>query len=266
MSRGAISEGVWWVIGKSMDLPPLFFKGPYAYGQAPSIDYAVEKPLLGLPAGSKRQNWRIGVFDCFNAQDTGLNCFCAHCCCSIWIWKNAVALVPYVQGEENVLRQTVRQDAMRSARDAAQSANNNQGNIFADVYLAGQQVDVTFSRADVRSQLFSVLYDDWELVDDPLQAGKKIRKVKKGGYSPYHSNDGLRYFYVTCCGSCAAVQAVDAIQTWSLEKYGQPLKYGPLNPLTCTCCSLYAPNGALVKELPYPSEWAAAPVVPTMVR
>ena len=236
-----------------MALPHLFFDGSRHHGRPVSIDYAVEKQtLLGLPIGSKRTNWRLGITDCFSAQDRGINCFCAHCCCGIWTWENAINLVPNVEGEEGVLRQTVRQDAMRSARDAA--ADNGQRNVFADVFIAGQQVDTGFSRAEVREQLFSVLFDDWVIENG-------TRKVT--AYSPYHENDGRRFFYVTCCAPCATVQVVDAVQTWSLEKFGQPLKYGPIT-WDCKCCSLYTPYGVPVKSLPYPA--VSVPVVPTMAR
>lgn len=232
-----------------MNLPPLFFDETYAYGRAPSIDYAVGKQsIFGLPIGSRRNNWRIGIFDCFNAQDTGVRCFCAHCCCSIWTWENSINLVPGVEGEENVLKQSVKQDAMRSARDAAQQQNQGGANAFADVFIAGQQVETGFARASVREQLFSVLFDDWKMVD-----GKRVVTA----YSPYHENDGRRFFYTACCGSCAAVQVVDAVQTWSLETYGQPLVYGPVT-WDCKCCSLYTPNGMYVRSLPYPENWGGS--------
>lgn len=236
-----------------MELPHLFFDGSHFHGKPASIEYAVEKQtLLGLPVGAKRSNWRIGIFGFLNAQDAGINCFCAHCCCSIWTWENAINLVPEVQGEEGVLRQTVKQDAMRSARDLA--AEGGQRNVFADVFIAGTQVDATFSRAGVREQLFSVLFDDWK-----IEGGKRVVTA----YSPYHENDGRRFFYTACCPSCAAVQVVDAVQTWALEKYGQPLVYGPIT-WDCKCCSLYTPYGMPVKSLPYAAQ--AAPLVPTMAR
>ena len=236
-----------------MDLPPLFFKGEYAHSHPHSIDYAVEKQtLFGLPVGQKRTNWRLGITDCFSAQDSGINCFCAHCCCGIWTWENAINLVPYVEGEENVLKQTVQQYAMRAARDGA--AQQGQSNAFADVFITGQQVNTTFSRAGVRGQLFSVLFDDWK-----IEGGKRVVTA----YSNYQENDGRRFFYVACCAPCAMVQEVDAVQTWSLEKYGQPLKYGPVT-WDCKCCSLYTPYGEPVRSLPYPLQ--TVPLVPTMVR
>jgi hypothetical protein len=235
-----------------MDLPPLFFKGEYAYLPARSIDYAVEYPLMGKPKGEPRNRWRIKLLQCTSAQDAGFNCFCAHCCCSIWTWENAINLVPYVEGEEAVLQQTVQQDAMRSARDAAGKQGGR--SVFADVFIAAQGVKTNFSRSGVREQLFSVLFDDWKIED-----GK--RKIT--AYSPHHENDGRRFIYVSCCAPCAAVQVVDAVQTWSLEKYGPPLKYGPIT-WDCKCCSLYTPYGAPVKSLPYPAQ--VAPAVPIMSR
>ena len=273
---GPISE-TWCVSkGKIMNLPPLFFDGSHLHGRPASIDYTVEKQaFFEYPVGKKRTNWRLKIFtlencklcfDCLNAQDAGLNCFCAHCCCGIWIWANAVGLVPGVEGEEQVLQNTVTQDAMRSANDAARSANQGGANAFADVFIAAQGVKTTFSRSDVRKQLFSVLFDEWEMVEDPLDPSKKIRQVKSNGYSPHYENAGARYFLVTCCAPCATVQVVDAIMTWSLETHGQPLKYGPVS-LDCRCCALYSPSGRAVRALPYPAEWAGqAPVVSSMVR
>ena len=239
-----------------MDLPHLFFDGSNVHGKPASIEYAVEKQtLLGLPVGQKRTNWRLGIFDFFNAQDAGINCFCAHCCCGIWMWENAINLVPNVEGEEGVLRQTVKQNAMRSARDAAKQ--QGQSSVLADVFIAGQQVETGFSRADVREQLFSVLFDDWK-----IEGGKRVVTA----YSPYHENDGRRFFYVACCAPCATVQVVDAVQTWSLEKFGQPLKYGPIT-WDCKCCSLYTPYGTPVRALPYPAlATVMAPVGSKMAR
>jgi hypothetical protein len=225
-----------------MELPPLFFKGKHAYVPTAPVEYLIESktPGLGLPVSSKRTNWRIGIFGCFNAHDVGINCLCAHCCCSIWTWENAINLVPEVEGEEGVLRNTVKQDAMRSVRDAA--AENGSRSVLADVFIAGKQVDNTFSRSDVRKQLFSVLYDDWVKKD-----GRRVVTA----YSPYQENDGRRFFYTACCAPCAAVQVVDAVQTWGLEKYGQPLYYGPIT-WDCKCCSLYTPWGIPVRSMPYP--------------
>lgn len=245
-----------------MDLPPLFFKGEYAYVPAPSlIDYPVKYasglrplPLTGGKEGATRDNWRIGIFGCFDAYDTGINCFCAHCCCSIWTWENAINLVPRVEGEEGVLRNTVKQDAMRSARDAA--AERGARSVFADVYLTGKQVDNTFSRSDVRKQLFSVLYDTW------IQKDGKWKITK---YSLYAENDGRRFFYTSCCAPCAAIQVVDAVQTWALETYGQPLKYGPIT-WDCQCCGLVTQTGLPVMSPEQLASLERAPGASTMDR
>ena len=222
-------------------LPSLLFPASHAYEPAYAVRRKASFGLAASPLAGKRikrrklDNWRLGIFDCFNATDAGLRCCCAHCCCSIWIWKSAVALVPGVEGEEQVLRQQVQQDAMRSANDAARG--NGASNAFADVIIARQNVETTFSRADVRKQLFSVLYDEWVKNDK----GERVITQR----SRYQETDGRRFLYVTCCPSCASAQVVDAIQTWAWETYGQELSYGNVS-WDCECCNLVDSEGAPV--------------------
>ena len=218
-----------------MNLPPLLFKEDYNF---------VGANVGAVLGADKRDNWRIGVFDCFNAKDAGLNCCFAHCFCGSgnWTWKNAVGLVPHVEGEEMVLQQALQNQAMGAARDL----NGNSG-AFADVFIAGRQAAAAVTRADVRKQLFSVLYDDWIIQENPNGSNQRVRTVIE--YSKYGTSQAADYFYVMCCGPCTMVQEVDAVQTWAFEQYGVTLKYGPVNPLTCTCCSLYTPDGRIVRQV-----------------
>lgn len=107
----------------------------------------------------------------------------------------------------------------------------------------------------MRGQLFSVLFDEWK-----VENGERVVTSS----SPYHENSGLRFLYTSFFAGCAAVQVVDAVQTWALEEHGQKLEYGPVS-LDCKCCSLYAPNGKPVRTLPYPKSWEAS-VPEKMVR
>lgn len=142
-----------------MNFPPLIFSGEIAdEREVPTIGYAVKNQTpLGLTVGSKRQNWRLGILECFKAHDAGVNCFCAHCCCSIWTWESAVRLVPFVDGEDRVLQQQLVQDAIRAARDGAQRANYGRGSVLGDVVVAGY-VQQTRPRAALGpSRLFLLL-------------------------------------------------------------------------------------------------------------
>lgn len=213
-----------------MDLPPLFFSGEYAYGPAPpaSVDYAVEYPLMGLPKGTPRSTWRLKIFECFSAQDAGLRCCCAHCCCSIWTLNAAQKLVPNVKGEDAALALGV----------VAQAINDNSGNQGGGALGAAAQAGALLARAEVRRQVFKELYG-------------------QGGFVSERA--GMRYFYLLCCPCCAAIQEVDGIQTWAKEKYGHTLVYGPLG-LDCACCGLETVTGIPVSKVPYPKEWDAPPV------
>ena len=183
---------------------------------------------------NRRKTWRLGIFDCFNAKDAGLRCCCAACCCNIWVWKNAIALVPGLEeGAKLVLQQTVAQEAMRGAAMQAASSGGEGGqgaSALANVFLAGNEARTTFSRANVREQLFEVLY---------------------GSESRLQETDGRRYIYVSLCPCCATVQVVDAIQTYAKEEHGRVLKYGPIT-WDCRCCSLVEEDGLPARPLPAP--------------
>jgi len=221
-----------------MDLPPLFFKGDYAYGRdhTASIDYAVEYPLMGVPKGAPRNTWRIGILGCLGAQDVGPSCFCAHCCCGLFTLNAAQKLVPNVEGENTALTLGI----------VAQALQNDSNNPSRGGSVAGSlaQVGAILARAEVRRQVFQELYG------------------RTGGVE----TAGTRYFYTCCCAPCAIVQEVDGIQTWAKEVYGHPLVYGPIG-FDCACCQLQTVTGIPVTKIPYPKEWdGLAPAVPTMAR
>ena len=232
-----------------MSLPPLVFHGashstpPPFFQPVTTLGYAVEHSYFELPVGEKRRTWRVSKVEslcpCFVVQDVSARCCCAICCGGIYIWKEAVALLPHVEGEETVLQDVVTADRMRAASEAAKGGGAA-GAALADVFVARESTGATFSRLRVRKQIFSVLFDDWK-----MEGGERkiLRRSTKIG------NDFSENCYIECCSCCATAQVVDSIQAYALERYNIVLKYGPIDP-ECSCCSLVTTNGERIFDLP----------------
>ena len=187
-------------------LPPLY------------LDPTWESPRLPLPqfTGYKlkdskqlRLSFPTDIFGCFGIQDTGANCFCAHCCCGPCIYDSAMRFAN-VKGSGLAATATVFANALPSGEQGGSDAAKSAANAAA-----------AFARARVRQTLIAKFYPE--------------------GYSEGYVLSG---FYHCCCPSCAWCQEVNAVMVWSVETKGMPLYYGDWSQ--CKCGQLVNQSGALV--------------------
>lgn len=200
--------------------PLLLFLGPQPVPARPAqISYPIRVAKYDAPSGVNRLTWRIGLFECFQAQDCGYRCCVAHCCCAPFIWNSAMKLVPGLEGEDAALAATLVANAIPQNDNGANS-----------VIKAAAQTAANFARARVRLNLINIFYPE--------------------GFS---ENRGTGIFYHCCCPCCASIQETDAVMTWVGETYGQDVYYGPVG-FGCGCCELYTRGGRPVRKVPYPTE------------
>lgn len=174
------------------------------------IAYAVKNRVYP-DSGDKRSTWRIGLFGCLNATDSGFSCCCAYWCCAPCTWSIAMKGAG-IEGTETVVAAAVLNSALSSQ---SESGAGNTASTIANVVRVSQAVKA-------RSRLYRKLY---------------------GTVQP--ESDLVGYFYHCCCPACAYIQEVDAIMTYSAENQGRRLVYGSF-PL---CAQLYfADTGGVVSE------------------
>lgn len=191
------------------DLPPLFIDPTWDRQRLPtprSIEYTYTLPE-GRGNGFQA-TFPTGLFGCFNIEDTGLNCFCAHCCCSYCIYSSAMKYAG-VQGSTT---------AALSTYVANTIPNNNDGS--SGVAKTVASATATVLRADARQNL--------------------IRKLYPEGYS---EGTGWSLFVHACCFSCAWCQEVNAVMVWSQHVKGRKLYYGSAQ--ACRCANLVDANNRL---------------------
>ena len=173
------------------------------------IAYAV-KDRVYPDSGEKRSTWRLGLFDCLSATDSGFSCCCAYWCCAPCTWSIAMKGAG-IQGTEIV----VAAEVLNSTLSGSESSTADAASTVANIVRVWQAVKV-------RKQLYNKLYG-----------------------SAYPESDLVGYFYHCCCPVCAYIQEVDAIMTYSAENQKRRLVYGSF-PM---CAQLYfADTGVVVSQ------------------
>ena len=174
--------------------------------QAPEVGYAYNG-TGGMQL--VRLTFPTGICGCFQIEDTGLDCFCAHCCCGPCIYDSAMRYAA-IEGSGLAATATVFANnfpgSNEGGSDAAQSAAN---------------AAAAFARARVRQNLVQKFY-------------------------PEGASEGFATsaFYHCCCASCAWCQEVNAVMVWSREAKGKRVYYGPAQ--SCGCAQLVDENNRFV--------------------
>ena len=165
-------------------------------------------PLQFNPPPRFFSSWRNGLFCCFGAQDSGLNCFCAHCCCSVCVWSSAYKYAG-IPGTDKVVQQRVIAGVLQGAADAQKEAN-----LLGSAALLQAGSDVTNVIASFSAAAFR------DLLHERL-------------FGTADTNSVIAHL---CCTCCATIQEVDAIQELA-SGYNVDLRYGECTQ--CDCCNLY---------------------------
>jgi hypothetical protein len=188
-------------------LPPLFLNssGYLPVHPPPPIPRPTSYTLPN--GGGERLSFPTGLFECFSIQDTGFDCFFAHCCCGPCIYDSAMRYAG-IEGSTFAATADIVSGALSSTRGngAAKSA-------------AGAAA--VYSKARVRQNLVAKFY-------------------------PEGMSEGftLSLFYHCCCSRCAWAQEVNAIMVWAEETKGKQLYYGSVQ--SCNCAHLTDDSGRLV--------------------
>lgn len=189
------------------DLPPLFFDPTWDRPPLPAPRSTGYTYTLNGQQGFQG-TFPTDLFGCFSVEDTGLNCFCAHCCCSYCIYASAMKYAG-VQGSTT---------AAISTYVAGAIPNNKDGS--SGIAKTAASAAATALRANVRQNL--------------------IRKFYPEGYS---EGMGWSIFVHACCFSCAWCQEVNAVMVWSQHVQGKKLYYGSASG--CRCANLVDANNRL---------------------
>lgn len=155
------------------------------------------------PGGGDKQRstWRIGLFECFSATDSGFACCCAYWCCAPCTWSIAMRAAG-IEGSEVVFAAHVLQNALPKTEYPSSS---NTASSIANVARVWQAVKV-------RRNLYRKLY---------------------GTNFPESDLDG--YCYHCFCPVCAYIQEVDAVMAYYAENKKKRLVYGSFP----RCAQLY---------------------------
>lgn len=183
-----------------------------------SIDYAIDSTqgAASSPLVS-RDDWRLGLFGCFQVQDCGMNCCCAHFCCGPCVYADTMALLG-IRGAYKAAVTGIVAGALNGSRSEA-------GQIFGGAF----QFAAVCGRARVRQRLYAKLF--------PVSVAPSTT--------------------VACCtqcwcAGCAQMQEVDAVMTYAAEGAGKPLRFGDVTALDCA--RLYeVETGRPVVALPQPA-------------
>ena len=209
------------------EVPPLLFSGmshrqKHAYapvaGGARMMQGQSGGPLSwkGGTRPPTYRGFRIGLCGCCGAQQTGLDCFCAHCCCSVCIWSSAYKYAG-IPGTERVVQQRVIAGALQGAADAQKEQGFMGGGALLQAGSDVANIMASFGAAKFRDLLYERLFG-------------------RG-----NSNSLIAHL---CCTQCATVQEVDAVQELAAG-FDVDLTYGK-----CSECDCYSLHGRLSSGAP----------------
>lgn len=194
------------------ELPPLYLNPTWNTPQLPrprATGYKINHAIKG--DNDSTLTFPNPICGCLSIQDTGLNCFCAHCCCGPCIYDSAMRYAG-IKGSGTAAVATVFAQNLPDSSDGGNAA-----------LKGAAQAAAAYARARVRQNLIAKFY-------------------------PEGASEGFVWsvFYHACCVSCAWCQEVDAVMVWSQEVKGKQIFYGSAQD--CKCAQLVDGNGRFVYQ------------------
>ena len=181
-----------------MSLPPLTFKDGAVWNTAHTA-YAITEHPHWTNAAKQRTGWPTGLFECMSMEDVGINCCCAHGCCSPCTYASALGALGIQEAQFA---------AYSSIIAGLMPKNDRVGDALGTIAALG----AGFTGGAARTKLYDLLYG-------------------QTGHGPGAWNNACLHIF---CAPCAYCQESNAVIVYAREHLGTPMTYGAVT--NCKCC------------------------------